>query len=83
MQFIAAMDIGDVHFDEGTFEGLERIEQGNGGEGVSGRIHDQGVGLGAGRLDQIDQRTFVVGLVQLERDAQPLREFAAACINRP
>ena len=82
MQFVAGMNIGNVHLDERSFEGLERIDQGNGGEGVGSGVHDQGIGLGAGRLNQIDQNSLVIGLVKLERDAQPLCKFAAARLDR-
>ena len=49
---VAGVDVGDVHFDDRPVERLDRIEDRNRGEGIAGRIDDDGVRVlrtGSGR----------------------------------
>jgi hypothetical protein len=65
--FVAGMDIGDVQFDHRSLECLDRVEDGDRGEGIAGRIDDDGVRALPRRLDQVDQFALVVGLVERKR----------------
>jgi hypothetical protein len=63
MQLITGVDVGDVHLDDGAFERLERIDDGNRGEGIGGGVDDDGVGCAARLLDETDECARVVGLM--------------------
>src|SRR5262245_32434293 len=81
MQFVTRMDVRDVYLDEGTIKSLQGIEDGNGSKRVGCGVHDERIGLLACRLDPIDQCAFVIGLMKLKRDTQPLGELSATCFN--
>lgn len=44
VQFVARVDIGDVDFERRSLERLDGVENGDRGEGIAGRIDDDGVG---------------------------------------
>src|SRR5712675_2968043 len=70
VMFVAGMDVGNVHFDHRPLERLDRIEDGNRGEGITGRIDDDGVRILPCRLDQVDELAFVVRLAKGEGKAE-------------
>jgi hypothetical protein len=64
MQFVARVDVGDMHLDDRPFEDLERVEYRDGRERVAGRVDDDRIGLLARGLNEVDQRPLVVGLME-------------------
>jgi hypothetical protein len=76
------VDIGDVHLEDRATEDLHRVVHRNRREGVARRIDDQGVGVGARRLDQVDQHAFVVGLVERQLGAREPGERLATRLDR-
>ena len=66
MQFVAGMDVGDMHLENRPLENLQGVVDRNRGEGIGGGIDDEGVRRGAGRLYQVDQFAFVVRLVKCQ-----------------
>ena len=48
VQLVAGVDVGDVHLHHGAVEGLERVEERDGGEREGGRVDDDGIGGLAG-----------------------------------
>jgi hypothetical protein len=67
MQFVACMDIGDMHFENRSLECLYGIDDGDGGERIGRRIDDDGVRTLPCRLDQVDQFALLVRLVKGKR----------------
>lgn len=66
---LAPVDVGDVDFHDGKIACRQRVPDRNGSMRVGGRVdHDPG-SFGTGFMDEIDQRAFVVALV--EADVQP------------
>ena len=78
MIFVAGVDVGDMHLHRRPLEDLDGIHDADGGGGEAGRIDDEGIGLLARRLDQVDQHAFVVGLVEVDRKPQLLALGLAA-----
>ena len=66
MQFVARMDVGYMHFDDGALKGFQCVKNGHGCERLAGRVYDQRVRLGARCVYPIDQDTFVIGLVKFK-----------------
>ena len=62
--FVAGVDVGNVHLQHGSFEYLDRVDDGDRGEGIAGRIDDDGVSALPRRLDQVDQLALVVRLMK-------------------
>jgi hypothetical protein len=58
VMLVAGMDVGDVHFQHRTFEGLDDVE--DRGEGIAGWIDDDGTRALRRRLDQVDQSAFMM-----------------------
>src|SRR5580704_19059859 len=77
----ALVDVAHVHLDNRLAEGQKRIKGGNRGVGQTGTVDEQAIGLLACLLDPVDQRAFVVGLTEVERDSTGLRMTAATCLN--
>ena len=77
VQLVACMNVRDVDLDDGTVERLQRIDDGDGREGVAGGIDDDRVGRAARLLDEIDQGALVIGLMEGERHTQPAGEVPA------
>jgi len=78
---VAGVDVGDVHFDDRPVERLDRIEDRNRGEGIAGRIDDDGIrGLSCGP-DQVDQFALVIRLAEGELEAQARRAVRAAFLD--
>src|ERR1700732_3523936 len=76
---VAGVDVGDVHLDHRSLERLDRIDDGDRGEGIGGRIDDDGIGALPRRLDQVDQLAFMVRLVKGKRKSK-LGRFALASL---
>lgn len=70
-EIFAGVDVGQMYFAGRNANGLERIENGDAGVGVSGWIDHNSVNLLIGLLDAIDDRALMVGLEQLDLHAQP------------
>ena len=67
-EFLALVDIGDVHLDDRHLEHEQRIEDGDRRCRVSRRIDDEADGLlGARLLNPIDDFAFVIGLAKHQR----------------
>jgi hypothetical protein len=60
VKLITRVNIGNVNFEDRSFEGLERIEHCDRCERIGGRIDDQRVRMLTRRLDKIDQIAFMV-----------------------
>jgi hypothetical protein len=60
VQLVARMDVRDMHLDDGAIEHLEGVNHGDRRERMGGRIDDDGVGIRARRVDEVDQRTLVI-----------------------
>ena len=59
-----------MYLDYHAFERPDRIDHGDRGEGVGGRVDDDGVGILPRRLDQIDELALVVGLMERNRQSE-------------
>ena len=59
-EFVAAEDIGQVHFNNRQFGGLQRVEDGDRGVCIGARIHDDALRLGPGLLNLAHQLAFKV-----------------------
>lgn len=69
-EWLAGMDIGQMDFDEGDGNGRQRIAQSHAGMCVAGGIDDDEADLLlAGRLNTVDQLTFVVALEAFQAHA--------------
>src|ERR1700675_3347682 len=67
-KFLARMDVGDVHLDDGRRHGEKRIEDGNGGRRKAGRVDDKPRDLfGARLVNPIDDLALVVRLTEFHR----------------
>ena len=73
-EFLALLDVGNVHLDGGAADALQRVMQGDARVRVGPEIHDEALGAGVGEgMDRVDQRALVVGLEELHRHAEPPR----------
>jgi len=61
---VTRVDVGDMHLDDRPLERLERVQQGDGGERVGGRVDHDGVGRLARRLNPVDELSLVVRLME-------------------
>src|SRR5262245_42700033 len=76
------MNVRDVDLYDRPLESLQRIDDGNGREGVGGGVDNDSVCGAARLLDEIDERALVVGLMEGDRHAQPAGEVTASCLDR-
>ena len=64
MQFVARVDVGDVQFDDGPFESLQRVQHGD--PTASGRIHEQ---MNEKRIHKFDRLRKRDDLFRIEGEA--------------
>ena len=69
-EFLAAVDVREVQLDHRQLAGQQGIHDGDRGVGVAGRIDDDGGVAGARLLDPGDQFALVVGLAEIDLDAE-------------
>jgi hypothetical protein len=80
MVFVARVDIGNVDLDHRPLERLDRIEDGDRGEGIAGRIDDDGVRRLSCRLDPVDELALMVRLVKGEFEPEAsFSQFSLIC----
>jgi hypothetical protein len=81
MVFVARVDVGNVDLDHRPLERLDRIEDGDRGEGIAGRIDDDGVRGLSCRLDPVDELALVVRLVKGELEPEVRGELLAVLLD--
>ena len=59
-----------MDFDGGQGDGFQRVQYGDGRVGVGGRVDDDAVELAKSLLDPIDDDAFVVGLADIDGEAE-------------
>ena len=64
-----------MNFDGGQGDGLERVKDGYGRVGIGGWIDDDAVELAESLLNPIDENAFVVGLADIDSEAELCRGF--------
>ena len=81
VQLVARVDVGDVHLHDDALKRLDGVDDGDRGEGIGGRIDDDGVRASARLLDQVDQLALVVRLVKGQRQRKPRGGLLAALLD--
>ena len=67
---LALVHVRDVHLDHRRLEGVERVEDGDGGVREGGRVDDDAAGRFARFVDPVDDLVFAVAL--MEADVEPV-----------
>src|SRR5271165_1470775 len=67
---LALVHIGNVHFDDGPFERMERIEDGDRGVGEGGRIDDDAGGALAAAMNPFNDLVFAIALMELDLEPE-------------
>ena len=80
-EFLAAVDIGDVHLDHREIAGEQRVHQGDRGGGVAGRIDHDALGAAAAFLHPGDQLALAVGLAEVDGEAEAVGGFGAQLLD--
>ena len=85
---LALVDVGDVDLDDRAGEGGERVEDGDRGVAVAGRVDDDRRRALARLVDPVDEFVFAVALAEVDRQAELGRDAAAerstsASVSRP
>ena len=73
--------IGDVHFDDRSREGVQRIEDGDGRVGEGGGIDDDPGRALAGGVDEVDELIFPIALMELDRKPELLADAATVRLD--
>ena len=67
---LARENVGQMHLNHRQTHGTDRIVDGDGGVRVRARIDDDTAGRGHRLLDPVDQRALLVGLAEIDRQAE-------------
>ena len=67
---LARMGVRQVQLDHRHSRGRDRVAQRDGRVGIGTRVQDHAVGAGSRRVQRIDQRAFVIALLESHRDAE-------------
>src|SRR3954471_16309342 len=67
--------------DHRPFKSLDRTEDGDRGEGLAGRVDDDGIRALSSRLDQVDKLALMVRLVKDEIEAEARRVAGVALLD--
>ena len=76
-EFLALMNVGDVHFQDRHVAGLQRIQDGDRGMAERRRIDDDAAGDLARLVDPVDEFVFAVALVAADLQSQSGGRLAA------
>ena len=71
---LPCVDVGKVHLDGGVRHRLDAVMQGNAGMGVGPGIDDTPIDMADRTMHQVDQGTFVIGLMALHINTKLHRE---------
>src|SRR5271169_5673880 len=64
---LSLVHVGNMHLDDRTFEGVQRIEDGDRRMGEGGGIDDDAGGALASAVNPVDQLVFAIALMELDR----------------
>lgn len=81
--FLAAINVADVHLDGGDLRTGEGVAQGEAGMGEGAGVDNDAMqfAVGIDGVDFVDDEAFVVGLVKLYGDAESLCFFGEAVLE--
>ena len=80
-EFLALVDVGNVHFDDRPVEGVQRVEDGDGGVGEGGGVDDDAGGASAASMNPVDDLVFAVALAELDREPEFGSDAAAVRLD--
>lgn len=75
------MNVREVNFNGGQPDGSDGIAQGVAGVGIRPRVDENAIGPGAGFVDMVNEDTFMVGLVDAEREVDRGRGLFQFLVN--
>src|SRR3981081_4950513 len=81
VQLVSRVDVGDVQLANGFLKNLHGVDDGNRAAGISRGVDDDCVGALPTRLNELDDGSFEVRLMERELDAQVVSKLAAPGLN--
>src|SRR5208282_5662073 len=69
-EVLALMHVGDVHFDDGPFESMERVEDGDRRVGEGSRIDDDAGRASPRFVDPVDDLVLAIALMELDLEPE-------------